>query len=259
MRKIVALPIVYVLSRLVALVGRIGKTFNLSPLFDWLFDWLIGYDNANQMREEHANSLVNAVADREIEYRVSKQLLIKEAQKNHRDSVSQISRGESILSILIAVIAVFVEKLPARTDLPIGVSVPLPSLNQLLLALTLILVISVFFRQTAIENQAFPSPSVFETYDELMTKLAWNGGVLAETRVIYYLLVLQICREWDERFYRVYLRMIAEFASKEGLSKRGAIRLYWPEFYQIINDKYFSNFVKTSSDRGVKNNKYQND
>lgn len=239
-RELLALPFVFILSWVVTVVGWMGKLVNPTPAFRLLFDWLIGFGKAEQMSDEHADALVDSVAAWEIEYDVSKQVLIEQARENHRRSISRISRGESVLSISIALIAVLVKQVPSTVPLPLGLSLSLPSVNTILLVLTVVLVISVFFRETAVEAQVFSSPTVFDTYDELMTKLAWNGGTLSESRVSYNLLVLQILREWDERFYHLYLRMISDFIEEKGFSKHEALKKYLPIAMDLIEEKYGS-------------------
>lgn len=237
-RKVAALPMIYVLSRVVGFVGLVGGLVNPAPVFNRLFDWIIGVDRAERSRDEHAEALVGAVAAHDIEYRTSKQVLIKETRENHRASISRISRGESVVSISIALLAVFANGIPPELGLPFGVSIALPSLNGVLFLLTIMLVVSVFFREVAVETLAFSAPSVFDSYDELMTQLAWNGGTLSQSRVAYNTLLLQILRDWDESFYQLYLGMIADYVEKGGFPKRKAWQRYGADAMEIVNEKY---------------------
>lgn len=233
-----ALPIVYVLSRVVGVVGWAGRRVNPALLFALMYDRMIGFEKMERMRDERGEALADAVAARGIEHNVSKQVLIEEARANHRKSISQFSRGESVLSISIAIIAVLVKQLPTTLQLPFGVSVSFPSLNTVLLLLTLLLIVSVFFRQTAIEALAFSSLSVFDSYDELMTKRAWNGGTLSYSKLAYNTLVLQVFREWDEAFYQLYLRMIADMMEHGLMARREMVKKYYPEMAEVVMGKF---------------------
>jgi hypothetical protein len=247
-REAMLLPILYILSQVVRFVGWIGGLANPNPLFSRLFDWVIGFERAHQMRDEHAEELVDAVAAREIEYDVSKQVLIEETREQHQKSVSRISRGESVLSLSIAFLAVLMKELPANLQLPCGLpshlhrlcglAIPLPSLNVVLLVLTAILVVSVFFRQTAIEAHAFTSPSVFDTYDGLMTKLAWNGAILGQTKLAFNMVALQIMREFDDRIYQMVLDLMAEHVEHDGIDRREAMETYGSEVFEILTEKW---------------------
>lgn len=236
--KLLALPVFYILSRIVEFVGLIGGVVNPTPIFAKIFDWTIGFKNAKQMRDEHAKSLVPAVESREIDYDVSKQVLIKETEKQRQESIARITRGESIVSIIIAVLALWVGELPSEIHLPLDATVPLIPLDTILLLLVSLLVASVFFREVSVQAQAFTSPSVFESYDELMTKMAWNGGTLSQTRVLYNTLVLQILREWDMRFYELYLELIADYVEQDGIPLFEAMERYGSDAYEIVQDKY---------------------
>lgn len=236
-RKVVALPFVYLLSRIVWLVGIVGRLVNLGTLFAWIFDRVIGFESASDIRDEHREALVDAVAAREIEYCQSKRAMVEQIQEQHQTSTEQITRGESVVSISIALIVLFINQVPAIVYLPFGFVLPLPSLNTLLFILTTALVSSVFFRHTAIESQAFTDPSVFDSYDELMIQLAWNSGTLARSRVGFNLLSLQLIREFDEQFYQLYLRMIAKIVDGDGISRIEALKEFGSDAIAIAENK----------------------
>ena len=229
---------VYLLSRVVGVVAWVGRVINPIGIFIRVFDWTIGIDETQQTRDDHLEPLVEAVEAHEIEYKVSKQVLIEEVGRQHRGSISQISRGESVLSVSIALIAVFVGELPAAISLPFGISLPLPSITTLLLILSVILVTSVFFRRTAIAAAAFSKPNVFDSYNTLMTKLAWNGGTLKYSRLASNILILQIMKEWDERYYRLTLQIMADLVKDGDFGFREGLNRYWDEIWVIMEDKY---------------------
>lgn len=231
--KILALPLVYTLSRMVWLVGIVGGLLNPSPLFSLIFDRIIGIDKAELIRNEHAEALIGAVEAREIDYGESKQVLIEKTREGHQESLSRISRGESILSISIALVAVFVEEIPRTVELPMDISLPIPSLETILLLFTVVLICSVFLRETAIEALSFDSPSVFDSHDELMTKWAWNEGAVPHSLLSYNTLLLQVIRDWDERHYENYLDLIATFVESDDFSKIDALQEYWTRSYQV--------------------------
>jgi hypothetical protein len=237
-RKVVALPFVYLISRVVWLVGAVGRLVNPGVLFAGVFDRVIGFERAARIRDEHKGALVDAVAAREMEYPLSKRAMVKQIREQHQKSTEQITRGESMVSISIALIALFVKQVPAIVYLPFGFSLPLPSLNTLLLVLTTALVSSVFFRQTAIKSQAFTDPSVFDSYDELMTQLAWNGGTLARSRVGFNLLSLQLLREFDEQFYQLYLEMAVKIVEENGISRTEALKEFGSDAIAIVDNKF---------------------
>lgn len=132
-REILTFPLVYILSRMVGFVGLIGRVLNPVPLFVWFFDVVVGFKEAEKLRDHHAEALVDAVEARELEYGTSKQVLIEKTQNSHQESLARISRGESILSIGIAIIAVFIEELPGSISL-LSISLPIPALETLLLS-----------------------------------------------------------------------------------------------------------------------------
>lgn len=237
-RKLLVLPVIYVLSRIVAVVARAGELINPNPVFTWLFDWMIGWETAEQMRDDHKDALVEAVAARDIQYGGSKQVLIEESQNLHRESLSNISRGESLFTISIALIAALGTELPETATILFGLQIPLPSVNALLLILTVILVASVFLRETAIQSQAFKSPSVFDSYEELIVKVAWNGGTLSQTRLMSNLLLVQILRETDEDLYQLYLDFIAEYIAKDGISRQETVVRFVSYAYKIVLRKW---------------------
>lgn len=237
-RELIAYPFVSLLSRLVGLVGLIGIIVGRFSVFSWLFDWLIGFEKAERRRDEHEQALVNAVAAYEIDYQVSKQELIEEIRENHRKSISQIARGESVLSVTIALIAVLIDELPGTIEIVLGITLPLPTVNTILLILTILLVASVAFKQIAIEAQAFSSPTVFDSYDALMTKLAWNQTTLRSTRTPTNLLAFEIWRQIDERFYQLYLEMFADVVREGGISKIEGLSRYGREAIEIAEDKF---------------------
>lgn len=219
-RQLLALPIVFVMSGVVQFISWIGSKANPSPYMRSIFDWLIGFDNAEKIRNDHADALTHAYAKRDLKPQGSKQAYAKSARIGHRKSLTQLSRGESFLSLAIAIIAISFDELPP----------PLPPLKLVLLGLTILVITSVFFRETVIFAFAFHYPSVFESFPQLMLKDNWNKGTLTNSRIEVEMLWLEILRQYNQQYYDLYIDFLIEYVGNEDLSRIGALRHIYQKY-----------------------------
>lgn len=195
-------------------------------IFVRLFDVLFGFERAAKIRAQHGHALEEAVDKRDLEYDFSKQFPIERSRENRQESISRISRGESVLSTVIAGLAITISESPTA----------IPDLRWILFGLTIILVTAVLFRETAIDAFAFTDESPFDSYPGLNTKRSWNGGTLKKSRVTLNMLLIILMRELDERFYQLYLEVIAEYIEKDGISRSYVIREYLPGIVEVVED-----------------------
>lgn len=153
---------------------------------------------------------------------------MRRTRENRLESIARISRGESVLSVGIATVAPLISELPN----------PPNYFRWVLFGLAVVLVVTVLFRETAIEALAFTSESPFDSYPGLHTKRAWNGGTLKKSNVTRNTLFMIILKEWDEQFYQIYLDLIADYIAKPEKSCIELINKFLPDIYKVLDGKY---------------------
>lgn len=142
----------------------IGDRVPVDRFYLWLFDRIVGRETARDIRDEHVGCVVEYLIEKEVEIEDSEEL-VRDIERMRRRTERRFARGESVLGILLAGAAVFAPW-------------------WLALILTVLLMVSVGTRLTAIEVVAFTNPDSEVREERLFAMRVWNNKVLAESKVI---------------------------------------------------------------------------
>lgn len=219
LRSVIASLILGPLSRLAGLVGGIGRFAPIHRVYWWLFDWLIGVEDAREWRDDHVGRIAEYVSGN-VEIEASHEDLATEVEENWRETESRFSDGESVLALAVA---------GAGLIAPPWVGV----------ALAVLLAISVSVRLTAVEVLAYTDPDPEAPREQLFAEAAWNGSVLKGKNVTGSLLTLRLMNDINNRVYERWLDdVFIPALSNSGWSKtKGLQRFFDVCMEELVYDR----------------------
>lgn len=219
LKEVIAFPLVTALSWVARIVRRAGVVFEIDRAFRSLFDLIVGIETARSWRDEHVDAVAEYVAVSEIELPESNEELAAQVEDRWRRTETHVNRGETLLAFAVAG-AAFVGN-PWVTAVLVG-----------------LLLVSVAVRLGAVEPLAYTDPDPGESSERLIAKHAWNGGVLAGSRVTGNVSGLQLMRALDPRLYDQYLNEV--FVPKLADSEMSVVEAWGrmnPETTDILREK----------------------
>lgn len=206
-RNLLTFLVLYPLSRIAGFVGTVGRFLPLHSVYRWVYDKLVGIENAKEWRDDHIERVAEIVADRGEEIEKTPEDLVNEIEKRRRRVESLFSDGESVLSLAIAI---------ASFTAPPTVA----------LVLAAVLIISVSVRLTTIQTLAYDDPDPDEDLERLFAMWVWNGKILSSKNVTGSLISIRLMKELSEDLYDRWLSEVFAPAVRD-LSKKEAIKRFW--------------------------------
>ncbi|WP_254764877.1 hypothetical protein [Natrinema marinum] len=207
-RNVIASLILGPLSRLAGLVGSIGRYAPIHRAYWWIFDRIIGVEDARKWREDHVGRIAEYVSEN-IEIEASHEDLVAEVEENWRQTESHFSDGESVLALAVA-----------------GAGLLAPPLVAM--ALAVLLAISVSVRLTAVEVLAYTDPDPKAPREQLFAEAAWNGSVLDGKNVTGSLITLRLMNDLNNRVYERWLdEVFIPALSSSGWSKSEGLKRFF--------------------------------
>ncbi|QLG48740.1 hypothetical protein [Natrinema halophilum] len=145
----------------------------------------MGRETAQDIRDEHVDRVVEYLIEEDAEIGGSEEL-VRDIEHMRRRTEQRFARGESVLSILLAGAAVFAPW-------------------WLAFILTVLLIVSMGTRLTAIEVVAFTDPDPETREERLFAMRVWNNKVLAESKVARNTVGAKAVRGLSRGVYDLYL------------------------------------------------------
>ncbi|WP_418286760.1 hypothetical protein [Halorubrum sp. DTA46] len=158
-KSILVFLILYILSRIAGLVGKIGSILPAHKVYTWLFNKLLGIKEAREWRDDHVEKVSEIIADSDKEIENTPEELVSEIDESRNRVESVFSDGESVLSLAIAIASFTAPPLVA-------------------VALAIVLIISVSVRQTAIRTLGYNNQDPNQKIELLRSKCVWNETIL---------------------------------------------------------------------------------
>lgn len=206
-RNILTFLILYPFSRISGIVGTIGGLLPVHRAYRWVYDKLVGIENARRWRDDHMQRVAEIVADRDNKIEKTPKELVNEIEEGSRRVERLFSDGESVLSLSIGI-----------------ASFTAPPVVALILAT--VLIISVSVRLTTIQTLAYDNPDPNDDIEHLYAMRAWNEKVLSSKNVTGSLISLRTMKGISESLYERYLDEV--FApTVQDFSRRKALKRFW--------------------------------
>lgn len=173
--------ILYPISRIAGFVGTVGRILPVHRVYRWLYDKLVGIEEARGWRDDHMKRVAEIVADRDEELEKAPGELVNEIEQRRRSVESLFTNGESVLSLGVAISA-----FTAPPEVASGLAVAL--------------VISVSVRLTTIQTLIYDDPDPNDDIERLFAMWVWNGNIPSSKNVTGSLISLQLMKEVNDKF-----------------------------------------------------------
>ncbi|AGB16711.1 hypothetical protein Halru_2122 [Halovivax ruber XH-70] len=189
LKHAVAYLILYPLSVIAGLVGRVGKLLPIHRLSWWVFDRLIGVEEAKAWRDDHVQLVADTVAEEQAEIEESRNELVSQIKERRRETEARFSDGETALSLAIAIASVTASQ-------------------WVTLVLAVLLIISVTVRFTAIRAVAYNDPDPKSDKEWLWAQSTWNWRILAGKNLTGTLISLRVIQAIGDGIYERWLHEV---------------------------------------------------